>query len=93
MLDKVKVYMLTRSLKEKNVLETEINHMNRLFNLNLDGSHIKNLIVTKPYNATDFRLVTNLMNSLIFRGVAILDKKSNKIKKIIPFTRRNRFCE
>lgn len=79
MLDKVKSNMLSKVMNKKDLSEVEKSRINRLTKININRSHIKNLIMTKPYNATDFRLVNNLVESLSFKGIAILTRKTNEL--------------
>lgn len=78
MLDKVKSNMLSIVMNKKDLSEVEQSRINRLTKININRSHIKNLIMTKPYNATDYRLVNNLVESLAFKGIAILNRKTNE---------------
>lgn len=80
MLDKMKSYMLSRILKNKDLSTDEISRINRLTKININRSHIKNLIMTKPYNATDYTVVNNLVDSLSLKGVAILTTKTKELK-------------
>jgi len=80
MLDKIQGYMFNRILQNDDISLTEKDHINRLNNLNFNRSHIKNLIMTKPYNATDFRLINNILETLEFRGVGILNTKTRELK-------------
>lgn len=82
MLDKVKAHMLNL-ISNKKIILSDKQHILRLLVFNFVRKHIKNIIMTKPYNATDYRLVTNLMNLLIFRGTALLDEDTNKFKEFI----------
>jgi hypothetical protein len=82
MLDKVKAYLLNLILNNKITLFDK-QHILRLLVFKFIRKHIKNMIMTKPYNATDYRLVTNLTNLLIFRGTALLDKGTNKFKEFM----------
>ena len=82
MLDKVKAHILNLMLNKKITLFDK-QHILRLLVFNFVRNHIKNIIMTKPYNATNYRLVTNLMNLLIFRGTALLDKDTNKFKEFM----------
>lgn len=79
MLDKVKSYMLSRIFNKKDLCLVEKSRINRLTKININRSHIKNLIMTKPYNATDYRLVNNLIDSLSLKGIAILYTKTNEL--------------
>lgn len=79
MLDKIYAYMLNRNFSN-NISLREKNHILRLIKLKFNRSHIKNLIMTKPYNASDYRLVTNFMNVLAYRGVGILQTQTQNLK-------------
>lgn len=80
MLDKIKTYMLSRILNEKDLSLVEKSRINRLTKININRSHIKNLVMTKPYNATDYRLVKNILETMWFKGVAILYTKTQEFK-------------
>ena len=78
MLDKVKSNMLSKVMNKKDLSDEEESCINRLTKININRSHIKNLIMTKPYNATDYRLVKNMVEALTFKGIAILNRKTNE---------------
>jgi DNA-directed RNA polymerase len=78
MLDKIQSYMLNIVLNKKNLSLIETERVNRLTKLNMTRNHIKKLIMTKPYNATDYRLVTNIIELMYFKGVAIFNTKTQE---------------
>lgn len=80
MLEKIYAYMLNRKFTNNNISLIEKKHILRLIKLKFNRSHIKNLIMTKPYNASDYRLLTNFINVLVHRGVGILETQTQNLK-------------
>lgn len=78
MLDKIQSYMLSIVLNKKHLSKIEKYRVDRLTKININRSHIKNLIMTKPYNATDYRLVNNIIESMNVKGVAIFNTKTQE---------------
>lgn len=84
-LNKIKIELNMRLLETTD--EAERNCIQRLLHLNLNRSHIKMLIMTKPYNATEFRLTNYLVDSLIYIGYGFLVTKDgvstiNKLNQV-----------
>lgn len=78
LLNKLKTQLNKRLLDTTD--EDERNCIQRLLLLDLKRSHIKALIMTKPYNATLFTLTNYLVDSLVYRGYGVLETKDGEIK-------------
>lgn len=75
-LNKIKIQLNSKLNETRN--KDDVNCIQRLLELDLDRSHIKMLIMTKPYNATWFTLTNYLVDSLIYRGYGVLEIKDGE---------------
>lgn len=65
-LNKIRVNLNDKLYKTSDINELEC--IKRLIQLDINRSHIKHLVMTKPYNASDFTLTNYLIDKLIYRG-------------------------
>jgi hypothetical protein len=74
-LNKIKAHLQTLLLNSDKGKDAE--RITRLLQLDLKRSNLKPLVMTKPYNASNYSLTNYLANSLVYRGYGELETDDN----------------